>query len=64
MNKRQHKKHKKKMELFYVNFASSYREVRELDKSYHEYMLWCKRADRCGHKFDFRIEDFEDDELF
>ena len=64
MNKRQYKKYKKKMELFAESYASSYREVKELDKSYHEYVLWSTRAIKCGHKFDIKIEDFEDDELF
>ncbi len=52
MNKRQKKKHKKKMEMFATSFASSYREVKELDRSYHEFVLLCKRMKRCGHIFD------------
>lgn len=56
MNKRQKKKHKKKMEMFVVSFASSYREVRELDRSYHEFVLLCNRMEKCGHVFDFPTE--------
>ena len=39
MNKRQKKKNKKKQELFIASFVSSYRELRELERSYHEYIL-------------------------
>ena len=56
MNKRQWKKHKKKMKMFTASFASSYRELRELDRSYHEFVLMCDRMRKCGHIFDLKIE--------
>ena len=56
MNKRQWKKHKKKMEMFTVSFTSSYRELRELCRSYHEFILMCDRMKKCGHIFDLKIE--------
>lgn len=39
MNKRQAKKKKKKEETFIVSFATSYRDLKALDRSYHEYMV-------------------------
>lgn len=52
MNKRQSKKYNKKMELFAVSFVSSYKELKQLDRSYHEYVLNCERMKRSGHTFD------------
>ena len=49
MNKRKKKKLKKKQELFAISFASSYREVKELDRSYHEFCLMSRRRQRVGH---------------
>ena len=56
MNKRQWKKHKKKIEMFTASFVRSYRELRELDRSYHEFKLSCDRMKKCGHIWDFKIE--------
>lgn len=56
MNKRQAKKHKKKMELFAISFVSSYRELKELDRSYHEFVLMCNRKKKCGHIFDLSLD--------
>ena len=39
MNKRKLKKRNKKLELFAISFVSSYRELKEQDRSYHEYVL-------------------------
>ena len=47
MNKRQVKKHKKKMELFLTWFCYSYKEVKQLDRKYHEYVLDANRR----HKY-------------
>lgn len=38
MNKRQAKKNFRKTELFISSFASSYKEVRKLDRSYKAYI--------------------------
>ena len=43
------------MELFVTSFASSYREVRELDRSYHEFVLVSKRMQRAGHVWDIKL---------
>lgn len=43
MNKRKKKKLAKKQELFAISFANSYREVKELDRSYHEFVLMSER---------------------
>ena len=56
MNKRQAKKHKKKMELFTTSFVSSYRELKELDRSYHEFVLMCNRKKKCGHILDISLD--------
>lgn len=46
MNRRKKKKRAKKFELFVINFASSYREVKALDRSYHEFVLMSERRQR------------------
>lgn len=46
MNRRKKKKLRKKQELFAISFASSYREVKELDRSYHEFVLMSERRQR------------------
>ena len=43
MNKRQSKKLRNKQEMFICSFCSSYKELRELDRSYHEYVVDAKR---------------------
>lgn len=43
MNKRKAKKYYKKMELFINSWAFSYREVKQLDRSYHEFILMQNR---------------------
>lgn len=59
MNKRQSKKHKKKIEMFEDCYASSYRELRELDRSYHEFKLSCDKAKKCGHTWDIKTNFYE-----
>ena len=44
MNRRKKKKLRKKQELFAISFANSYREVKELDRSYHEFVLMSERS--------------------
>jgi hypothetical protein len=56
MNKRQAKKHKKKMELFAVSFVSPYKELKEFDRSYHEFVLMCNRKKKRRHVFDLSRE--------
>ncbi len=46
MNRRKKKKLRKKQELFAISFASSYREVKELDRAYHEFCLMSQRRQR------------------
>ena len=46
MNRRKKKKLRKKQELFVISFASSYREVKELDRAYHEFCLMSQRRQR------------------
>ena len=43
MNRRKKKKRAKKVELFIISFANSYREVKENDRSYHEFVLMSER---------------------
>lgn len=49
MNRRKKKKRAKKLELLAISFANSYREVKELDRSYHEFCLMSQRRQRAGH---------------
>ena len=58
MNKRKAKKLRKKQDLFATSFASSYREAREHDRSYHEFVVADRRSRRCREEcydseFDF-----------
>ena len=46
MNKRKQKKRNKKLELFAISFVSSYRELKEQDRSYREYVLREQRRKR------------------
>lgn len=43
MNKRKAKKMRKKQDMFAMNFATSYRGVREFDRSYHEFVVADRR---------------------
>lgn len=44
MNKRQRKKKQKKHEMFSVTFAASYRELKQIDRNYHEFVVSDKRS--------------------
>lgn len=46
MNKRQAKKLRNKQEMFICSFCSSYKELRETDRSYHEYVIYSKRKEK------------------
>lgn len=56
MNRRKKKKLRKKQDLFAASFASSYHEVKELDRSYHEFCLMSQRRQRAGH---YLLDDIE-----
>lgn len=43
MNKRQRKKQFKKREMFAISFVSSYKELKEVERTYHEYVINDKR---------------------
>lgn len=43
MNRRQRKKKQKKIDLFIESWVSSYRELKEVDRSYHEYVVTMRR---------------------
>lgn len=43
MNKRQRKKNKKKQFMFAVSFVSSYRELKKINRSYHQFVISNKR---------------------
>lgn len=49
MNKRQRKKYEKKMKEFAECYVSSYRELRELDRNYHEFQVYCNRRRQYDH---------------
>ena len=46
MNRRKKKKLAKKRELFAINFANSYREVKQMNRDYHEFVLMSRRRQR------------------
>lgn len=60
MNKRQRKKYEKKMKEFVECYVSSYRELRELDKSYHEFQVYYNRRRQYDHVWDMYLDEFED----
>ena len=43
MNKRQAKKKQKKEDMFIASWAFSYKEMKRLSRSYHEYVVDAKR---------------------
>lgn len=43
MNKRQWKKNKKKEDMFIASWAFSYKDMKRLSRSYHEYAIDAKR---------------------
>ena len=44
MNRRQKKKLLKKQEGFIVSFCKSYKELKELDRQYHAFVISSRRA--------------------
>ena len=58
MNKRQRKKHKKKQEMFVVSFVSSYKELREVDRSYHEFVIASQRMQKHRPELDLDLHLF------
>lgn len=57
MNKRKKKKLKKKQELFIINFANSYREVKKLDREYHQFCLECERRKKYMEQHNIKSDD-------
>ena len=43
MNKRKRKKMQKKQEMFIASWVNSYKELKKLDREYHEYEVSMKR---------------------
>lgn len=60
MNKRQRKKYEEKMKEFTDCYVSSYRELRELDRIYHEFQISCNSKRQCDHIWDMYLDEFED----
>lgn len=60
MNKRKAKKLRKKQDMFVTSFAKSYREAREHDRAYHEFVVMDKR--QCKEEY-FDSGDFFFDEV-
>lgn len=46
MNKRKEKKLRKKQDMFVTSFASSYREAKEHDRAYHEFVVSDRRSNK------------------
>ena len=60
MNKRQRKKNQKKQNMFITSWVNSYKELRELDRKYHEYVVDMKRKKPYDHIWDMYYDEFED----
>ena len=56
MNKRQAKKKQRKEEMFVINFCSSYREAKELDRKYHIFCIESKRERKYKEKKEIPYE--------
>ena len=65
MNKRKAKKLRKKLDMFVTSFARSYREVREHDREYHEFVIADRRSSKeeCfesgSYLFDYYFDEVE-----
>lgn len=57
-NKRQRKKNQKKQEMFIASFVSSYRELKEIERSEHEWFL-SERRKKHDFTWDVDFEEFE-----
>ena len=60
MNKRKAKKLRKKQDMFVTSFVSSYRELKKIDRDYHEYVISDKRRRPYDHIWDMYLDEFED----
>ena len=60
MNKRQRKKEQKKQNIFTAAFVSSYKELRQIERSYHEYIISHNRKRPYDHIWDMYYDEFED----
>jgi len=60
MNKRKRKKNQKKQEMFIASWVNSYKELKKLDRSYHEYVVSMRRKRPYDHIWDMYFDEFED----
>ena len=60
MNERQQKKNQKKQEMFTASWVNSYKELKKLDRKYHEYVVEMKRKRPYDHIWDMYYDEFED----
>ena len=57
MNKRQRKKTQKKQEIFVLSWVKSYKELKKISRSYHEYMIAEKRREKSDKDWLKEVED-------
>lgn len=60
MNKRQRKKNEKKQEMFIASWVSSYKELKKLDRMFHEYEVSLRKQRPYGHIWDMYFDEFDD----
>lgn len=60
MNKRQRKKNHKKEEIFIASFVSSYKDLKRVDRSRHEYEVSMRRKRPYDNIWDMYLEECED----
>ena len=60
MNKRKRKKQQKKQEIFLVSWVNSYKELKKLDREYHEYIVSMRRKRPYDNIWDMYLDEFED----
>lgn len=60
MNKRQWKKKKKKEQMFIASWVRSYKELKKLDREYHEYFVSVKRQKYDEEWFDRVVDVWND----
>ena len=59
MNKRKRKKNQKKKEIFIASFVSSYKDLKRVDRSRHEYEVSMRRRPY-DSLWDMYLDEFED----
>ena len=60
MNKRQRKKNQRKQEMFIASYALSYKDLKRLDKWYHEYVVNSKRHEKRLIELGVSLDDWDD----